>query len=94
MSVTLAWSKPAKICVQKIAMADQGMPPGALPGRDWLEAELADSLDEDFELDLEDAALSLKIARIYKDKHPDTIDRTTYSHVLIRLQSQLIKLQD
>jgi hypothetical protein len=71
-------------------MADQGTPPGALPERDWLEAELADSLDEDFEPDLEDAALSLKIARIYEDKHPDTIDRTTYSHVLIRLQSQLI----
>jgi len=75
-------------------MADDDTLPDPLPGRDWLEAELADSLDEDYELDLEDAALSLEIARIYKNKHPDTIDRHTYFHALIRLQSELIKLQD
>ncbi|PJF08903.1 polyphosphate kinase 2 [Pseudorhodobacter sp. MZDSW-24AT] len=61
---------------------------------DWLQAELADSFDEDFELELEDAQLSLEIARIYKQKHPDTIDRHRYFHALIRLQSELIKLQD
>ncbi len=37
-----------------------------LPGRDWLAAELADALDEEYELELEDAALSEEIARIYK----------------------------
>jgi polyphosphate kinase len=64
------------------------------PAMDWLEAELADSFDEDVELDLEDAALSAEIARIYKERHPDSIDRHTYFHTLIRLQSELIKLQD
>jgi len=63
-------------------------------GRDWLEAELADSLDEEFELELEDAVLSREIARIYKQAHPDTIDRRVYFESLIRLQSELIKLQD
>jgi len=64
------------------------------PAQDWLEAELADTFDEDFELELEDAQLSLEIARIYKQKHPDTIDRHAYFSALIRMQSELIKLQD
>ncbi|MBN2629689.1 MAG: polyphosphate kinase 2 [Rhodobacteraceae bacterium] len=64
------------------------------PAQDWLEAELADTFDEDFELELEDAQLSLEIARIYRQKHPQTIDRNTYFRNLIRLQSELIKLQD
>jgi len=61
---------------------------------DWLKAELADSLDEEFELDLEDAVLSREIARIYKDSHPDMIDRRAYFEALIRLQAELIRLQD
>jgi len=65
-----------------------------LAGRDWLEAELLDSFDEEMELELEDAALSQQIARIYKDKHPDQIDRRVYFQSLLRLQSELIKLQD
>ena len=62
--------------------------------KDWLEAELADSFDEELELDLEDAVLSREIARIYRDRHPDMIDRRVYFEVLLRLQSELIKLQD
>jgi polyphosphate kinase 2 len=61
---------------------------------DWLQAELDDALDEDFELDLEDAALSREIARIYKERHPDTLDRKVYLTELVRLQSELIRLQD
>ncbi len=61
---------------------------------DWLEAELADAFDEAYELELEDAQLSLEISKIYKDKHPDGIDRHVYFQSLIRLQSELIKLQD
>ena len=64
------------------------------PALDWLEAELADALDEDYELELEDALLSREIARIYKQKHPEAIDRHDYFSALIRLQSELIKLQD
>lgn len=64
------------------------------PTQDWLEAELADTLDEDYELELEDAVLSQEIKKIYKAHHPDTIDRRLYFQSLIRLQSELIKLQD
>ena len=62
--------------------------------RDWLQAELADTLDEDIEIELEDAVLSQEIARIYRRTHPDTIDRHVYFQSLLRLQAELIKLQD
>ncbi len=74
-------------------MSDAPQNPEAA-ARDWLEAELADSYDEGFELELEDAQLSREIAKIYKSKHPDMIDRNVYFHNLIRLQSELIKLQE
>ncbi len=67
--------------------------PDDTAARDWLEAELADTLDEDFELELEDVVLSEEISKIYKRKHPDQIDRQTYFRELIRLQSELIRLQ-
>lgn len=63
-------------------------------GEDWLEAELADTLDEDYELELSEPALSEEIRKIYRRKHPATIERTQYFRELLRLQSELIKLQD
>ncbi len=64
------------------------------PARDWLADELADMLDEDYELELEDATLSREIGKIYKTHHPLALDSRTYLTELIRLQSELIKLQD
>ena len=61
---------------------------------DWLEAELADALDEDFELEMSEPALSMEIRRIYRKAHPNTIDRRDYFRELLRLQAELIKLQD
>ncbi len=61
---------------------------------DWLEAELADTLDEDYELEMSEPALSLELRRIYKKVRPSTIDRHTYFRQLLTLQSELIKLQD
>jgi polyphosphate kinase 2 len=61
---------------------------------DWLEAELADTLDEDYELELDDPELSKAIAEIYRKEHPATIDRRVYFRELLRLQAELIKLQD
>lgn len=63
------------------------------PARDWLEAELADTLDEDYELEMSEPALSLEIAKIYKNAHPPSMDRLQYFRDLITLQSELIKLQ-
>ncbi|WP_424985077.1 polyphosphate kinase 2 [Microbulbifer sp. S227A] len=61
---------------------------------DWLQAELADTLDEDYELELEDAALSMEIRKIYRAAHPETLPRPEYFSELIKLQAELIRLQD
>lgn len=61
---------------------------------EWLKAELADTLDEDFELELEDAVLSMEIRKIYRAAHPDTLPRAEYFSALLKLQSELIRLQD
>jgi len=63
-------------------------------GMDWLEAELQDTLDEDYELEMSEPALSLELRRIYNRKHPETLDRMVYFRELLRLQAELIKLQD
>jgi len=60
---------------------------------DWLEAELMDALDEDYELELSEPALSEEIRKIYRKAHPPSIDRQTYFRELLRMQSELIKLQ-
>lgn len=60
----------------------------------WLEAELADTLDEDYELELSEPALTLELRRIYKQMHPPSIDRVAYFQALIALQAELIKLHD
>jgi len=63
-------------------------------GTDWLDAELQDTLDEDYELELSEPALSLELRRIYQRRHPETLDRHTYFRELLTLQAELIKLQD
>jgi polyphosphate kinase 2 len=61
---------------------------------DWLEAELQDSLDEDYEIEFSEPMLSQEIRKIYRENHPDLLDRKTYFRNLLRLQAELIKLQD
>ena len=60
----------------------------------WLKAELQDALDEDYELELSEEVLSRELDGIYQTAHPDGLDRLTYFRELIRLQGELIKLQD
>ena len=60
----------------------------------WLEAEIADSVDEEYELELEDAILPQKVKQIYRDIHADTLPRHEYFRALMLLQAELIKLQD
>ena len=61
---------------------------------DWLEAELADTLDEDYELELSEPALSLEIRKIYEKQHPPSLERKDYFRKLLALQAELIKVQD
>jgi polyphosphate kinase len=61
---------------------------------DWLEAELADTLDEDYELELSEPALSEEIRKIYNRSHPPSIPRLEYFRALLTLQAELIKMHD
>jgi polyphosphate kinase 2 len=63
-------------------------------GMDWLRAELDDTLDEDYELEMSDPELSIQLRKIYKHKHPPSLDRTVYFKSLLELQAELIKLHD
>jgi polyphosphate kinase 2 len=62
--------------------------------RDWLEAELADTLDEDYELELSEPAISVEIRKIYRKTHPPAMPRLEYFRALLALQAELIRLQD
>lgn len=61
---------------------------------DWLEAELQDTFDEDIEIEFAEPMLSLEIRKIYKDAHPEMLDRKVYFRNLLRLQAELIKMHD
>ena len=52
---------------------------------DWLAAELADTLDEDYELEISEPALSLEIRRIYRQAHPPSLERKDYFLKLLHL---------
>jgi polyphosphate kinase 2 len=61
---------------------------------DWLEAELADTVDEDFELELSEPALTEAVRKVPARHRAPTMDRHTYFRELLSLQAELIKLQD
>ena len=60
----------------------------------WIEAELEETLDELFEAEFNQPTLTADLRKLYKEKHPDMLDRRTYYRNLLRLQVELIKLQD
>lgn len=62
--------------------------------RDWIEAELEETLDDLFEGEFNQPAISAEIRKLYNEKHPDMLDRRTYYRNLLRLQIELIKLHD
>jgi polyphosphate kinase 2 len=68
--------------------------PDHLDGKDWLEAEIEDVLDEEYELEMSEPALAMELRRIYKRKHPPTLDRAVYFTALLALQAELIKMHD
>jgi polyphosphate kinase 2 len=59
-----------------------------------LHDELVDTIDEEMELEVDDA----RLAELLRDTHghvpPETIDRHLYFKELLRLQKELVKLQD
>jgi polyphosphate kinase 2 len=61
--------------------------------KDWVEAELEETLDETLEAELSEPMLSEELRQIYKAAHPHALDRRIYLKNLLRLQAELIKMQ-
>jgi polyphosphate kinase 2 (PPK2 family) len=57
-----------------------------------VQAEIEGVLDEEYELEMSEPALSMELRKIYKQKHPPTLDRTVYFRALLALQAELIEM--
>lgn len=62
--------------------------------RDWLETELDETLEEMLELEFSDSVMRDDFRDSYKKRNSEALDNMTYFRNLLRLQTELIKLQD
>ena len=70
------------------------MPHGPEADRTWLELELEDDFDEELEQEIDDCRLPPELQELLASHKRRSIDRKFYFAELIRLQSELVKLQD
>lgn len=65
-------------------------------GRDksWVDAELEDSFDEELEMEIDDLRIARELKTITDQRHKSALDRRTYFRELLRLQSELVRMQD
>src|SRR6516165_1113215 len=61
---------------------------------DWIKGELADSFDEELELELDDQRLAALLDEMAEQPERESIDRRFYFKELFRLQGELVKLQE
>src|SRR5215813_7924110 len=59
-----------------------------------VDAEVADSFDEELELEIDDDRLARLLEGLAEHPEPETLDRHLYFKELFRLQRELVKLQD
>jgi polyphosphate kinase len=62
--------------------------------RSRVDIEIEDSFDEELELEIDDHRLSPDLRAYETQRRKRTIDRRTYFRELLRLQAELVKLQD
>jgi polyphosphate kinase len=55
---------------------------------------MVDNVDEELELEIDDDRLSRLLDHVTDGPDPETIDRSLYFRELLRLQRELVKLQD
>jgi len=60
----------------------------------WIETELEDILDEELELELDDLRFQDRLPGVASELEGSALDRRTYFRELLKLQTELIKLQD
>ncbi|TWB65739.1 polyphosphate kinase [Nitrospirillum amazonense] len=62
--------------------------------RSWLDIELEDDMDEELEQAVDDVRIPPELRALMERRQKSTLDRHTYFRELLRLQSELVKLQD
>ncbi len=70
------------------------MSDGKQKERSWLDLELEDDHDEEFEQEVDDRRLPPELRELLAGHKRSSIDRQVYFRELLRLQNELIKLQD
>ncbi|WP_408639646.1 polyphosphate kinase 2 [Roseomonas populi] len=60
----------------------------------WLKLELEDDFDEELEQEVDDARLPPELRELHHHRKKSAIDRGLYFRELLRLQGELVKLQD
>jgi polyphosphate kinase 2 len=59
-----------------------------------IDAEIADSFDEELEMEIDDERLAKTLESLAEKAEPEGLDRALYFKELFRLQRELVKLQD
>ncbi|MEO1017246.1 MAG: polyphosphate kinase 2 [Pseudomonadota bacterium] len=62
--------------------------------RSWVDAELEDSFDEEFEMEIDDERVAQELREITALKRKSSVDRRVYFKELLRLQAELVQLSD
>ncbi len=62
--------------------------------KSWVDEELQDSFDEELEMEIDDERVSKELHGITKIRSKSDLERRTYFRELLRLQAELVKLQD
>ncbi|MEO0909396.1 MAG: polyphosphate kinase 2, partial [Pseudomonadota bacterium] len=62
--------------------------------RSWVEAEMQDSHDEEIEMEIDDLKIPEALKALKDLKQGPTMQRLVYFRELLRLQGELVKLQD
>jgi polyphosphate kinase len=64
------------------------------PFKSWLQLELEDDFDEELELEIDDEWIPAEVRKLQSIRKTSAIDRGVYFRELLRLQGELVKLQD
>jgi polyphosphate kinase len=62
--------------------------------KSWLELAIEDDLDEELEQEIDDTRFPPELRALLQQRQKSTIDRKLYFTELLRLQGELVKLQD
>jgi len=62
--------------------------------KSWLQLAIEDDLDEELEQEIDDTRFPPELRMLLQQRQKSTIDRKLYFNELLRLQGELVKLQD